>query len=59
MCRNEGNVREPGIRPLFWVTIVVAVVLLVLVLRGHWEWALVGAIAMLAFNHLPFARRRE
>lgn len=47
---------EQGIRPGFWITIVAAIVVLGLVLRGYWEWAVVGLIALVVFNRLPFIR---
>lgn len=50
--------REPGVRPLFWITIAAGVVLLLLVIRGYWEWAVVGLIAVLILNRLPFVRWR-
>lgn len=49
---------ERGVRPWFWITIAGAVVFLFLLLRGHWEWALVGLIALLMLNRLPFVRWR-
>jgi hypothetical protein len=52
-------VGEPSVRPEFWVTIIGAVVLLVLILRGSWEWAVVGLIAVMVLNRLPFGRRRR
>jgi hypothetical protein len=56
--RNGGSVREPGVRPLFWITIATGVLLLLLVIRGYWEWAVVGLIAVLVLNRLPFVRWR-
>lgn len=50
--------REPGIRVGFWITIVAAVVVLGLALRGYWEWAVVGLIALAVFYRLPFVRWR-
>jgi hypothetical protein len=58
MQGNGGSVGESGVRPEFWVTIIGAVVLLVLILRGSWEWAVVGLIAVMVLNRLPFGRRR-
>ena len=52
-----GSVSEVGVRPWFWITILVAIVLVVLVLRGHWEWALVSLIAALVLHSLPYWRR--
>lgn len=50
--------REPGIRPGFWITIAGAVVVLALVLRGYWEWGAVGLIALFALGRLPNVRWR-
>lgn len=50
---------EPGVRPWFWVTIIAAVVLLAMIVRGYWEWAVVGLIAVMALNRLPPFRRRR
>ena len=47
---------EPGIRPGFWITIIAAVALLILLLRGQWEWAVVALIAAMVFSRLPFMR---
>ena len=52
-----GSVSEPGVRPWFWVTIVVAFVMVVLILRGQWEWALVSLIAALVIHSLPYWRQ--
>jgi len=49
-------VREPGVRAGFWITIVAAIVVLGLALRGYWEWAVVGLIALAVFSRLPFVR---
>ncbi len=49
--------REPGVRPGFWITIAAVVVALFLVLLGYWEWAVVAVIALLVFSRLPFIRR--
>lgn len=54
--RNEGIVSEPGVRPWFWITIILAVVLVALIIRGYWEWALVALITALALPRLPFIR---
>ncbi len=50
--------REPGIRPGFWITIIAAVVLLFFLVRGQWEWAVVALIAAIVFSRLPFVRWR-
>lgn len=50
--------REHGIRPGFWITIIAAIVVLGLAVRGHWEWAMVCLIALLVLNRLPFVRLR-
>jgi len=50
--------RDPGIRPGFWITIIAAALLLGLILRGYWEWAVVGLIALIVLNRLPFVRWR-
>lgn len=47
---------EHGIRPGFWITVVAAIVVLGLVLRGYWEWAVVALIALVVFNRVPFIR---
>jgi len=52
----EAALREYGVRPGFWITIVAAVVVLALGLRGHWEWAAVALIALVVFHRLPFLR---
>ena len=48
--------REPGVRPGFWITIVATIVAVVVALLGYWEWAVVGLIAILVFSRLPFVR---
>jgi len=49
-------VREPGVRPLFWITIVAVILLLLLLIRGYWEWAVVGLVAFLVLSRLPLVR---
>lgn len=48
--------REPGIRPGFWITIAAAIVILALILLRKWEWAMVVLIALIVFRRLPFIR---
>jgi hypothetical protein len=52
----EGALREHGVRPGFWITIIAAVAVLGLALRGYWEWAAVALIALIVFNRVPFVR---
>jgi hypothetical protein len=55
---NGGALTEPGVRLWFWISIAVTIVLLIVALRGYWEWAVVGLIAALVFGRLPFTRWR-
>lgn len=55
---NEGAVRELGVRVGFWLTIVAAIGLVILFLRGYWEWAVVGLIALTMWHRLPYVRWR-
>ena len=47
---------EIGIRPGFWITIIAAVVLVILLIRGQWEWAVVALIAAMVLGRLAFFR---
>jgi len=49
-------VEEPGIRPGFWITIIAGVVLVILLLRGQWEWAVVALIATMVLGRFAFIR---
>ncbi len=51
--------REAGVRPGFWITILAAVLIVVFAVRGQWEWAVVALIAALVFTRLPFVRWPE
>ena len=51
-----GPVEEPGIRPGFWITIIAGVVLVILLLRGQWEWAVVALIAAMVLGRFAFIR---
>jgi len=53
---EEGTLRDSGIRPGFWITVIAAIVMLILVLLRYWEWAVVVLVAVLVLNRLPFVR---
>ena len=46
--------REPGVRPEFWITIIAAVVVVALMVTGHWEWGVVAMVALVIFGRVPF-----